>query len=154
MLKYVEILNLISLCQRKSSLWFHRTFAPFGQRFRESIARNPTRHISGLAWERCVSKVPTKNFQLYHRQSILYLPKKDRGCDAAEWQFRRDALVALLTQHRACLSLCCCCKGLKKQEIWLDASLFQYALGNPWNAYALSGLAGCTCSHFKLAVSS
>ena len=28
-----------------------------------------------------------------------------------------------------------------------------YTLVNPWNA-ALSGLAGCTCSHFKLAVSS
>ena len=27
-------------------------------------------------------------------------------------------------------------------------------LGNPWNAYALSGLAGCTCCHFKQAVSS
>ena len=28
------------------------------------------------------------------------------------------------------------------------------AFGQPWNAYALSGLAGCTCSHVKLAVSS
>ena len=26
-------------------------------------------------------------------------------------------------------------------------------LVNPWNAYALSGLAGCICSHFRLAVS-
>ena len=29
-----------------------------------------------------------------------------------------------------------------------------FSLVNPWNAYALSGLAGCTYSHFKLAVSS
>ena len=28
-----------------------------------------------------------------------------------------------------------------------------YILVNPWNAYALSGLAGCKCSHFRLAVS-
>ena len=45
---HVEIMNLISLYQRKSSLWFHRTFAPFRQRFSESIARNPTRQISSL----------------------------------------------------------------------------------------------------------
>ena len=41
-------MNLISLYQRKSSLWFHRTFAPFRQRFSESIARNLTRQISSL----------------------------------------------------------------------------------------------------------
>ena len=52
------------LVPRKSSLWFHRTFAPFGQRFSESMARNPTRHISSLTWERCVPKVPRENFQL------------------------------------------------------------------------------------------
>ena len=74
--------------------------------------------------QKCLQRISSS---LYHRQSILYLPKKNRGCDPAEWQFRRDALVALLTQPHACLSLCRCCKGLEKQEIWLDASLFQYA---------------------------
>ena len=60
--------------------------------------------------------------------SFVHRTRKDwRLHDPAEWQFRRDALVALLTQPRACLSLCRCCKGLEKQEIWLDASLFQYA---------------------------
>ena len=36
----------------------------------------------------------------------------------------------------------------------MPRQLVSDAFGQPWNAYALSGLAGCTCSHFKLAVSS
>ena len=42
--------------------------------------------------------------------------------------------------------------GIRKFVKTMDVS--RYMLVNPWNASALSGLAGCTCSHFKLAVSS
>ena len=61
---HVEGLNLISLSQRKSSLWLHRAFPPYHRRFSESMARKPTRYVSSLTWERFVRKAPARNFQL------------------------------------------------------------------------------------------
>mgnify|MGYP002803438432 CR=1 FL=1 len=45
---HVEGLNLVSLSQRKSSLWLHRAFPPYHRRFSESMARKPTRYVSSL----------------------------------------------------------------------------------------------------------
>ena len=46
------------------------------------------------------------------------------------------------------------CPSVSTPKIFNKVGGTNYTLVNPWNDYALSGLAGCTCSHFKLAVSS
>ena len=50
---HVEILNLISLCQRKSSLWFHRAFPFWGtiRMFRKNEVRPKRGTCPDMVWE-------------------------------------------------------------------------------------------------------
>ena len=68
-------LNLIPLCQRKSSLWFHRALPPFRRRCSESMARNCFQsHLREVLCKKYLK------FPALHRQSILYLLKRTRKC--------------------------------------------------------------------------
>jgi len=76
---HVEILNLISLCQTKSSLWFHPALPPFGIGFSESVARNPGMFPVSLERDIC-AKSASKEFPVHCIiGKAFFMCQKDRG---------------------------------------------------------------------------